>query len=72
MLRISKGGYLETTTTTMATFISDIVTPVTEFVIEQVRVVGGLVIEMPILGMVFGVFLLGAGVGIISRIIRSV
>lgn len=56
----------------MASFITDIVTPVSTFVVEQVRTVGELVIEMPVLGMVFGVFLLGAAVGIISRIIRAV
>lgn len=52
----------------MTTFITDIVTPVASFVVEQVTVVGNLILENPILGMTFGVVLLGAGVGILRRL----
>ena len=63
---------LETATTvTMTSFISDIVTPVATFVAEQVTVVGNLILENPILGMTFGIFLLGAAVGILSRLMRT-
>lgn len=56
----------------METFITNVVTPVANFVVDQVEVVANLILEMPMLGMVFGIFLLGAAVGIISRIIRAV
>lgn len=53
----------------MASFITDIVTPVATFVVEQVTVVGNLILDNPILGMTFGVVLLGAGCGILKRLI---
>ena len=55
----------------MASFITDIVTPVATFVAEQVTVVGNLILENPILGMTFGIFLLGAAVGLLSRLMRT-
>lgn len=58
-------------TTTMATFISDIVTPVSTFIMEQIPDIGELILSVPILGMTFGIFLLGGAVSMLSKILRK-
>lgn len=55
----------------MATFITDIVTPVANFIMEQIPDVGALILDVPILGMTFGIFLLGGAVSMLSKIMRK-
>lgn len=62
---------MQATTTTMATFITDIVTPVANFIMEQIPDVGALILDVPILGMTFGIFLLGGAVSMLSKIMRK-
>lgn len=58
-------------TTTMANFITDIVTPVSTFIMEQIPDIGELILSVPILGMTFGIFLLGGAVSMLSKILRK-
>lgn len=58
-------------TTTMATFITDIVTPVSTFIMEQIPDIGELILSVPILGMTFGIFLLGGAVSMLSKIMNK-
>lgn len=58
-------------TTTMATFITNIVTPVSTFIMEQIPDIGQLILDVPILGMTFGIFLLGGAVSMLSKIMSK-
>lgn len=58
-------------TTTMANFITNIVTPVSTFIMEQIPDIGQLILDVPILGMTFGIFLLGGAVSMLSKILRK-
>lgn len=58
-------------TTTMATFITNIVTPVSSFIMEQIPDIGQLILDVPILGMTFGIFLLGGAVSMLSKIMSK-
>ena len=58
-------------TTTMATFITNIVTPVSTFIMEQIPDIGELILSVPILGMTFGIFLLGGAVSMLGKILRK-
>lgn len=55
----------------MATFITDIVTPVSSFIMEQIPDIGELILSVPILGMTFGLFLLGGAVSMLAKIMRK-
>lgn len=58
-------------TTTMANFITNIVTPVSTFIMEQIPDIGELILSVPILGMTFGIFLLGGAVSMLGKILRK-
>lgn len=58
-------------TTAMATFITNIVTPVSTFIMEQIPDIGELILSVPILGMTFGIFLLGGAVSMLGKILRK-
>lgn len=58
-------------TTTMATFITNIVTPITTFIMEQIPDIGQLIMDVPILGYVWGIALLGAAVSMLGKILRK-
>ena len=66
----SEVNYMEGTTT-MATFITNIVTPVSTFIMEQIPDFGELILSVPILGMTFGIFLLGGAVSMLGKILRK-
>lgn len=55
----------------MATFISDIITPVSTFVMDTIPDIGELILSVPILGMTFGLFLLGGAVSMLAKIMRK-
>ena len=66
----SEVNYMEGTTT-MATFITNIVTPVSTFIMEQIPDIGELILSVTSLGMTFGIFLLGGAVSMLGKILRK-
>lgn len=57
-------------TNAMSTFITDIATPISTFLVTQIGTFSTTIMETPLLAMTVGILLVGTAVGFISRLIR--